>query len=282
MAIAPAQLFSASLNRSGTFFERLPRLAQIAAKGLQVIKRPPTELRPLPPAAKTVNPRKSQSMKPAGNRVSTVPSGREPDLTTTDRNAMPYYGNGRPKSINAVARVLKNHVGPMRYLHLHQAEVKSSWSVHGTSAANGGTETVACKTAIDLGGGLALPAGTASDRHSADGQIESSGTVVFAMTAPNGSTLAIKTGEDASGNGAGCFALSVGRPRCESRDIQIDGVPVFENGQINVWRRVVQSSGQGGGQSVMRKLSLMDSLRSGGSADSATLIDSLNAAFGRS
>ncbi len=281
MAIAPAPFFFASLNRSSAFFERLPRLARIAVEGLQVVKRPPPELRLLPPVAKTTTPRKPQSIKPAGNRVGAVPSGREPDLTTTDRDAMPYYGNGRPKSINAVARVLKNHVGPMRYLHLHQAEVKSSWSVHSTPAAHGGAEMVACRTAIDLGGGLALPAGMASDRHSADSQIESSGTVVFAMTAPNGSTLAIKTGEDASGNGAGCFALRISRPQCESRDIQIDGVPVFENGQINVWRRVVQSSGQSGGQSVMRKLSLVDSLRSGGSADSAALLDSLSAAFGR-
>jgi hypothetical protein len=277
MAIAPAQIFSASLNRSSTFFERLPRLAQIAARGLQAIHRTPTELRVLPPSAGGANLRKPPSVRPAANRVSAVPSGREPDLTTADRDAMPYYGNGRPKSINAVARVLQNHVGPMRYLHLHQAEVKSSWSVHGAGAVDG-AERVTSKVAIDLGGGLALPAGTSSDRHSADDQIEYSGAVVFAMTAPNGSTLTIKTGEDASGNGAGCFALSVIRARGETRDIQIDGVPVFENGQVNVWRRVVLGSGQ----SVMRKLSLMDSLRSGGSADSDALIDSLSAAFGRS
>ncbi len=278
MAIAPAQTFSAPLNRSSTFFERLPRLAQIAARGLQTVRRMPTESHVLAPSANSATLRKPQAARPAANRVSAVPSGREPDLTTPDRDAMPYYGNGRPKSINAVARVLQNHVGPMRYLHLHQTEVKSSWSVRGTSAANGDTETVACKTAIDLGGGLTLPAGTTSDRHGADDQIEHLGAVVFAMTAPNGSTLKLKTGEDASGNGAGCFALSVIRARSETKNIQIDGVPVFENGQMNVWRRVVLGSGQ----SVMRKLSLMDSLRSGGSADSAALIDSLSAAFGRS
>jgi hypothetical protein len=281
MAIAPAPLFFASLDRSGTFLERLPRLVQIAAKGLQVIKRPPTALRVLPPAANGAALRVPLSIRPAGNRINTVPSGREPDLTTTDRNAMPYYGNGRPKSVDAVARVLKNRVGPMRYLHLHQAEVKSSWSVLATNGVDGDTETVASRIAIDLGGGLALPAGSASDRHSAACQIENAGAVVFAMTAPNGSTLTIETGEDASGNGAGCFALSVSSARCEARDIQIDGVPVFENGQVNVWRRVVQSSSQSSGQSVMRKLSLMDSLRSGGSADSAALIDSLSAAFSR-
>ena len=270
MAIAPAQFFSGPLDRSGAFLERFPRFAQIAAKGLQAVKRPPS-------VAKTLDARGPLSFKPASNRVATVPSGREPDLTTTSRNAMPYYGNGRPKSINAVARVLLDHIGPMRYLHLHQAEVKSGWSTHGTGAAQGGTETVTCKTAIDLGGGLMLPAGTSSDRHSSDAQIENSGTLAFSLTAPNGSRLTIKTGEDASGNGAGCFALSASSPGCDARDIQIDGVPVFENGQINVWRRVVLGSGQ----SVMRKLSLIDSLRWGGSADSDALIDSLNAAFGR-
>lgn len=180
----------------------------------------------------------------------------------------------------SVRRVLKNQIGPKNYVDNMQSRVMEDWGnlkVGERSKEGSQTTTATTGKAVDIGGGLALPVGTTVSKTTTPYDVQDYRAQPLQLTSPNGASLTIGFGTDESGSGY--FTVAVDSARGKSGAVRIMGVPVIENGQVNVWRNIKLDNGQ----VVSRKLALMDSIKAQGTSDdSGALIKALNSAFGRS
>jgi hypothetical protein len=209
------------------------------------------------------------------------PQGKVPDVTTMgDGSAQAYKGEARPASVMSIRRVLQNQIGPKKYVDAMTSRVMKDWgnTKVGERTKDGNqTTTATTGKALDIGGGLSLPAGTTTSDTTTPYDVQDRQVEPLELKTPNGASLKIGFGSDAS-SGQGYFTVAVESARGKSEPVRIMGVPVVENGQVSVWRNLKLDSGQ----VVSRKLSLFDSIQAQGSADkTGALAKAMASAFGR-
>ena len=210
------------------------------------------------------------------------PQGKVPDVTTMgDEHAPAYNGEARPASVMSIRNVLRTQIGPEKYVDAMTSRVMKDWgnTKVGERTKNGNQTTTATSgKAVDIGGGMSLPAGTTTSETTTPYDGLDKHVEPLQLTTPSGASLKIGFDEQAS-SGTGYFTVAVvSTGGKESRPVQILGVPVVEDGQVNVWRNIKLDSGQ----IVSRKFSLFDSIQAQGSADkTGALVKAITSAFGR-